>query len=105
MDDNFKDIIDKGVKVERNNVHFKITQLKLTNYYWNSGEIDIGMPISTSIELICKYDFEKDILVWNKKISHTYSSLDNCYEQTTDSYMEEVENANDLNLLQLPMDS
>ena len=94
MNDTFEDIIDENLKIERSNIPFKITQLKLANYYWNSGDIDVGIPVCTSIELICKYNFEKDRLDWNKKISHTYLSLENCYEETTDSYIEELTNAN-----------
>ncbi len=96
MNDNFEDVITENLKIERNNIPFKLTQLKLTNYYWNSGDIDVGMPVSTSIELNCKYNFEKDMLDWYKKVSHTYLSFENCHEEITDSYTEELTNANDL---------
>ena len=96
MNDNFEDVINENFKIEKNNIPFKITQLKLTNYYWDSGDIDVGMPVSTSIELSCKYNFEKDMLDWYKKVSHTYLSFENCFEQITDSYTEELINANDL---------
>ena len=96
MNDNFEDVINKNLKIERNTIPFKITQLKLTNYYWSSGDLDVGLPVSTSVELNCKYNFEKDMLDWYKKISHTYLSFKNCFEQTTDSYTEELINADDL---------
>lgn len=96
MNDNFEDILNENIKIERTNIPFKITQLKLTNYYWNSGDIEAGMPISTSIELNCKYIFETDSLEWNKKVSHTYLSLENCQEETTTSYTEKLINGNDI---------
>ena len=96
MNDTFEDIINENITIERNNPPFKLTQLKITNYYWNSGEIDVGMPISTSIELTCKYNFEKDTLEWFKEVSHTYLSLTNSFEKTTDTYKEEMKNANEI---------
>lgn len=93
MYENFEDIINKNIEVEGKKTPFKINHLKISHYYWNSGEINIAMPISTSIELNSEYDFEKDKLNWNRKVTHTYLSLDNCQEETTDSYTEELVNA------------
>lgn len=96
MNDNFEDIINENIKIERNKIPFKITQLKLTNYYWNSGDINVGMPVSTSIELNCKYNFENAMLDWYKKVSHTYLSFENCYVEVTDSYTEKLTNASEI---------
>lgn len=65
MNDNFD---FNNLKVERKMEPFKLTQLKLTNYYLDDDDYYTGMSISTSIELTCKYDFEKDILNWSKII-------------------------------------
>ena len=64
------------------NDEFEIYQLKLTIHHWCSGDIDIGVPRDTSIELVkvCGY--------WYKKIYHTYISWKNIHETITDSYME-----------------
>lgn len=96
MNDNFENIINENIKIERNNIPFKITQLKLTHYYWNSGDIDVGMPISTSIELTSKYNFETDTLEWNKIITHIYISLEDCYKTITDSYRVRLFNSNEI---------
>lgn len=90
MNDNFFDIDFDNLKVEINREPFKIRQLKLSNYYWVEDDYYIGMPISTSVELICKYDFEKDILNWSKIVSHTYLNFDDGFVETTDSYIEEL---------------
>ncbi len=96
MYENFEDIINKDIEVEVKKTPFKINHLKISHYYWNSGEINIAMPISTSIELISKYGFEKDKLEWNKKVTHTYLSLENCQEKTADSYTEKLVNADEI---------
>lgn len=93
MYENFEDIINKNIEVEGKKPPFKINNLKISHYYWNSGEINIAMPISTSIELNSEYDFENDKLNWNRKVTHTYLSLDNCQDKITDSYTEELVNA------------
>jgi len=96
MNDNFEDIINENIEIKRNNNPFKISQLKLTNYYWNSGDIDVGMPISTSVELNCKYNFDKEILEWTKKVSHTYLSLYDTFEEVTDTYVDKLQNAEEI---------
>lgn len=93
--DNFRDVID-GMKVDRKRNAFKISQLKIEHFYWNLEDIDVGVPITTSIELTCKYNFEKDRLEWKKTISHTYLILEEDKEYTTDSYDEEIDKPDEL---------
>lgn len=93
--DDFNNAIN-NVKVERIKPTFKIIQLKLEHFYWNSGDIFAGMPVSTSVELTSDYNFEKDKLEWNVKISHTYLSLENEFEHTTNTYVEKIENLDNL---------
>lgn len=89
--DDFSNVID-NVSVERKKNIFKINQLKLEHFHWNFGELDVGMPITTSIELTCNYSFEKEKLEWKKIISHTYLSLKKDKKYTTDKYEEEIDN-------------
>ncbi len=93
--DDFSNAIG-NVNVERNKNTFKISQLKIEHFHWNSGDIDVGMPVTTSVELTCNYNFEKEKLEWKKTISHTYLSLDNDKEYTTDTNDEEIENPDEL---------
>lgn len=93
--DDFSNAVD-NIKVDRTRPAFEINQLKVEHFHWNSGDIDVGMPVTTSIELTCNYNFEKEKLEWKKTVSHTYLSLENDREQTTDTYDEEIENPNDL---------
>ncbi len=89
MDNEYGDL--KDIIVNRDKSVFKITELKLEHFHFNSGEMDSGMPISTSIELTCNYNYEKDKLEWKKIVSHTYVSIDDKEEYTTDSYEEKIE--------------
>ena len=93
--DDFSNVID-NINIDRTRPAFEINQLKLEHFHWNSGDIDVGMPVTTSIELISNYNFEKEKLNWKKIISHTYLSLENDSEQTTDTYEEELKNFDDL---------
>lgn len=93
--DDFSDVIN-NVQVERKKTRFQLNQLKLEHHYFNSGDIDVGMPISTSIEVTSDYNFEKGALEWKKTISHTYLSFNNYHEDVTDSYTEELNDANNL---------
>lgn len=93
--DDFSDVID-AVSVERTKTKFQLDQLKLEHHYFNSGDIDVGMPTSTSIELTSDYNFEKGAVEWKKTISHTYLSLNNYHEDVTDSYTEELSDVKDL---------
>ena len=87
--DDWKDL-DLNVEVKKDIKPFKLTMLKLNHYYWYSGDIDNGMPINTSIELTSKYNFETNKEEWKKIVSHTYISLDNIKEYTTDTYEENI---------------
>ena len=93
--DDFGNAID-NIEVDRKRNLFKINQLKIEHFHLNSGDIDAGMPISTSVELNCIYNFEKEKLEWIKTISHTYSSLNSSLEYTTDTYDQNIENPNQL---------
>ena len=89
--DDFGNIITDNIKIERENRPFELTQLKLEHYHWNSGEFDIGMPVTTSIELKCEYNFESQKKEWKKTISHTYLSLEDYHNHTTESHVENIE--------------
>ena len=82
----------KNIKVERERKEFKLAQLKLEHFYFNSGDIDDGMPVSTSIELVNKYNFEEKKEKWQKTISHTYINLGNESNEETNTYEEVLEN-------------
>jgi hypothetical protein len=79
---------DINIEVERDKKEFKLTQLKLNHYYWNSGEIDNEKAINTSVELISRYNIDTDKLEWKKIISHTYISSNE--KETTDTYEEDI---------------
>lgn len=89
--DDFSDAI-KNVDVNRKKKEFKLNQLKLEHHHWSSGDIDIGMPITTSIELSCKYDFELEKIEWYKTIKHTYISLEDYKKYSKDEYTEKIDN-------------
>ena len=93
--DDFSNIVN-SINIEREKTKFELIQLKLEHYHWNSGDINVGMPISTSIELTCEYNFEKEKLDWKETISHTYLSLDNYHEKNTDIYTKEIDNFDNL---------
>ena len=93
--DDFSSVIE-NVKVERKRNPFEINQLKIEHFYWDYDNIDVGAPVSTSVELICNYNYEEEILEWNKIISHTYLSIDNDSNYTTDTYQEKIENPDKL---------
>ncbi len=88
----FWDIKKKKQDIDRN--EFKINQIKLEHFYFNSGEKDAGMPISTSIELSSVYNFEKNRLDWKRSIVHNYVSLEDSISISTNSH-EEVLNGGD----------
>lgn len=93
--DDFSGAID-NIQIDRTRPEFELNQLKLEHHHWSSGEIDVGMPITTSVELTCNYNFEKEKLEWKKTISHTYLSLENDKEQNTDNYDEQIENPDEI---------
>lgn len=92
--DDFSNIIDDDIKIEREKTPFELTHLKLEHFHWNSGDIDAGMPVTTSVELKCEYNFEKEKIDWKKTISHTYLSLEDCHNQTSLCYTEIIEDNN-----------
>ena len=95
--DDFESVID-DVKVERNRSSFTINQLKIEHFYWQSGDIDTGYPISTSIELSCNYNFNLQKNEWTKTVSHTYyKSIDS---KETNVYSEKLENDNIVKLIE-----
>lgn len=92
---NFSNVTD-NIKIDRKRNTFTINQLKIEHFHWDLGDIDVGVPVSTSIELTCKYNFEKDKLEWKKTISHTYLNLEKDKEYATDSYDEEIDKSDEL---------
>lgn len=95
MNENFEElnnIIDM-IKVNKERSSFSINQLKIKHYYWNSSdEINAGMPISTSIELNCKYDYENQKLLWAKTIEHEYLDFGDYKEHNINRYTIPLEN-------------
>lgn len=98
MNNNFDDFSNaiNNIEVNREKNKFKLNQLKIEHYHWNSGDIDAGMPVSTSIELVCNYNFEKEKLEWKKIISHTYLDLNNYRKHVTATYEEDIANPDEL---------
>ena len=97
--DNYNDDFEKAINnvtIEREINEFKITQLKIEHFYWNSGDIDVGMPISTSIELTCEYNFQIEKLEWKKTITHNYLSLENCHEVSSNNYTSILDNSDQI---------
>lgn len=78
------------VEVQREKTSFKLTQFKIDHYYWNSGDIDVGTPVNTSIELVSKYNIDTDKTEWKKIISHTYRSFEDETQYNTDTYEENI---------------
>lgn len=74
-----------------NQIPFSINQLKVTHYHWNSGEMSVGSPIRTSVELKSEFDFEKNKVRWYKIVTHQYYKI--TWEKGFEvaSYTEEVE--------------
>ena len=73
------------------NNEFELKQLKLTFHHFNSGELNKGMPLATSVELKNEYNFEKKEEYWVKVVSHTYVSLEESYKDSTDTYEEKID--------------
>jgi len=76
---------------------FNLTKIKLTHYYFYPRDIDIGQPISTSIELVNEPDFINGKMVWKKKIVHIYHSLLNPIDEERN--IEEIELENNLEII------
>lgn len=73
MEDNFEFDLE-NIKVEREKKEYKLTQLKLTHYYWNYDVYKENIPVTTSIELISKNIKEEGPYAyeWHKIIRHTH---------------------------------
>ncbi len=93
MDDNWN-IKNENIEIERK--EFKMKQIMLEHFYFNSGDIEAGMPISTSLELKCNYDFASKSLLWKKIVVHNYISLEDGQSLSTDSYEEDINNGDEL---------
>lgn len=92
--DDFNDLLNDNIEKDEKRP-FSISQIKLTHYHWNSGEVDLGSPIKTSIELSSEYDFEKNKLVWTRTVTHIYHSINGRKEPSINTFSEEIE-ANNL---------
>ncbi len=88
--DDFNNDSLKNVVVEIERKPFKLTQLKIEHFYFNSGERYSGAPVSTSIELKSRYDYEKNKNVWDKTISHSYFGPLASEKLFTNTYSEEL---------------
>lgn len=66
-------------KVE--NEPFKIEELKLEYFYFDSGEKDNVLPISTSVELTSKYDFNLQRDIWTKRTVHRFRGLNGTVDE------------------------
>ena len=85
---------NENIEIERK--EFKMKQIMLEHFYFNSGDIEAGMPISTSLELKCNYDFASKSLLWKKIVVHNYISLEDGQSLSTDSYEEDINNGDEL---------
>lgn len=87
-----------SIKKENNMIRecFKLNQIKLEHFYYNSGEMNVGMPLSTSIELSCSYEYENQSLVWKKEVIHSYASLEDSLSKSINSYEEVLSNGEEL---------
>ena len=95
MPNDFKNVAN-NTKMELVRKPFKLTQLKLEIFHLNDGDLDFGMPISTSIDLNSNYNYETQTLEWEKTISHTYISFTDINEQETNEYKEKDNNINSI---------
>lgn len=103
--DNFSNINFNEIKPEKTDSPFSINQLKLKHFHFNSGDIDAGHPIYTSVELISSYNLEIGRLEWTKNIEHAYHSFSNVHERTIEGFSEKIDDADnlikELNLIEL----
>lgn len=93
MKDEFLDIIE-SVEVEKKS--FKLFQLKLEHFYFNSGDIDVGIPVSTSVELVSDYNFEERDTDWKVIVKHTFLSFEDCRISDSLEYVKELPNIDDV---------
>ena len=83
------------IQEKENTQKFILDQLKIEHFHWNSGFINNGSPINTSIELKCNYNTEKQEYEWKKIISHTYYNLESD-KNDTDIHTEIINNSEEL---------
>ena len=81
--------IEKDIEniIDNHDEHFEIKTIELVHYHFNSGEKEVGMPISTSVELLSKVDFETQSKAWFKKITHKYCGIKNIDIEEFESYI------------------
>ena len=84
-----------------NRGRFVIDHLKLEHFYYNTGYIYDGFPISTSVEIYCESNSHAQDYEWLKKVTHTYVKNKTSFFKKgsgyeTSSYTEKIENAEDL---------
>ncbi|MBR1416736.1 MAG: hypothetical protein IJ572_02840 [Bacilli bacterium] len=91
--DDFSDLLNENLEIKSNRNPFNITQIKLEYYHFMSGDIDFGTPTTTSIELVAEYDFNRQKMIWNKIVSHSYYGFNSNYSQETITYKEEIDNS------------
>lgn len=90
----------RDIKVEKEEKEFKLKQLELKHIYTDTGDIYNGMPISTSIKLISKYNPELKKQEWKKVISHTYINLEKENQEETNTYDEELKDETIINKIE-----
>lgn len=83
---------DNYIEIERKK--FKLNQIKLEHFYFYSGEMEAGMPLSTSIELKYVYNYNTQSIEWKKIVVHNYANLEDSLSKSNSSY-EEVINDGD----------
>lgn len=96
QNDDFMELLDEQVKEQIDITPFEINNIKLTHFYFNSGDLDVGSPLETSLELNCKYNFESEKLEWTKTITHIYYNLDDEYKKEADSFLTELNDCDSL---------
>ena len=92
----FMDLLNDEIGEVIDTTPFSINNIKLTHFYFNDGDYDVGSPIKTSLELSCDYNFETQRLIWTKTVSHTYYNLTGGKEHETDSNSSELSDCDEL---------
>lgn len=69
-----------NINVERKKEKYKLYNIMFIHYYFNSGDIEVGNPIFTSVELKSNYNYEMQKLEWNKIIKHSYYGYNDNFE-------------------------
>lgn len=70
-------------------------RVKILHKYWFSGEIGKG-PLQVSIELISKYDLEKNKNIGEKRITCIYNISDERLDKKELSKIETIENVDEI---------